>query len=223
MFVLLQFLLWSLCSLQLPNLLITSIYNRSLSAPSSILTHTMPFIWRIKRIMKKLSCFHDGNEEPAKPIIIVSSFYTTLDAIASTFKTVYSHFLTIHLLSWYPNVKTRWSFKNLRAASTEGEACTVQWKSITSSTTRWITISIINDSQGCSHKLPTRVHGARFALWLPKRVVSNHNGHLRKHSKLCQTCRGGTSCRRRLCGNKPGLFQHPCSGRATNNCRILGQ
>jgi hypothetical protein len=36
----------------------------------------MPFIAKIKRILKKLSCFHNGDEEASKPITIVSSFYT---------------------------------------------------------------------------------------------------------------------------------------------------
>ena len=179
-------------TLHLPNLFITSIYNHSLSTRSSILTSTMPFIARIKRILKKLSCFHNGDEEATKPITIVSSFYTTLGPLASTLTIAYSHFLT-RLLAWHSNVKAIWPFKNLRVVTSEGEACTFQWISTTSSTTRWMKVSIINDSQGPSHKLSTRLHRARFAVRLPQRDVSNPKGHVRKYSKLSQTRRGGPS------------------------------
>ena len=45
----------------------------------------MPFIARIKHILKKLSCFHDGDEEIAKPLTIVRSFHMKLGTVASIF------------------------------------------------------------------------------------------------------------------------------------------
>ena len=206
--------------------LISSLPPTSSSHPSAIvhcqhvhrLTHTMPFIARIKRILKKLSCFHNGNEETPKPITIVSSLFPTPCTLASTLTIGYSHFPTIQLLSWHSNVKARWSFKNLRAATVEFGACAVQWTSITSNKFQSLTIhkGAPTNFQRVYTELDLQYGFLKEPSVIPKDIFENI-------LNFFQTRRGGTSRRRGLCGNKSGLVQHPCSGRATIYCRIRGQ